>query len=245
VEQRSLRASSAGRELDQAERYVRSAIDATAAVLRDVTLDQAGSREAAAVVGIGAYWDTLGWIYFQRGDLAAAERYVHAAWLLNHHGEVGDHLAEIYERLGRRQDAIHTYALALNGTRPPPDTRQRLAALAGGAAEAERLTHAARSELVALRTIRLSQTLKADIASEVRVLLAPGPRVDDVRFLGGPEGIRRLGEAIRTAPFPVAFPDSGLIKLPRRALLTCSSSSGECVLVLFDPEAVAPEPGGN
>ncbi len=230
-----------GLKLDKAERYARSAIDATAAVLRGATLDQTGFRQAGAVVSIGAYWDTLGWIYFQQGDLARAERYVRAAWLLAQHGEVGDHLAQIYQRLGRKQEAIHTYALALNGTSPVPDTEGRLAALADGSADAEELAQAARPELVALRTVRLRATLKLDVASEVQVLLAPGPKVEDVRFIDGPDAVRRLGDAIRGATFPVAFPDSDAIKLPRRGLLTCTAAKGECSVVLIEP-GVGPMP---
>jgi Flp pilus assembly protein TadD len=236
-----------GTKLDKAERYVRSAIDATNAVLRGATLDQTGLRQAGAVVSIGAYWDTLGWIYFQQGDLARAERYVGAAWLLAQQGEVGDHLAQIYQRLGRTQEAIHTYALALNGMNPVPDTKGRLAALAGGSAAADRLAEAVRPGLITLRTVHLGATLKLDVASEVQVLLAPGPKVEDVRFIGGPDAARRLGDAIRGATFPVAFPDSDVIKLPRRALLTCTAAKGVCSLVLIEPGigAMPPPPPRN
>jgi len=79
--------------------------------------------------------------------------------------------------------------------------------------------------------------MNADLTSEIEVLLVPGPRVDDVRFLGGPDAARRLGDAIRAAAFPVAFPDSTVVRLPRHGLLTCSASSGECTVVLFETEA--------
>ncbi|HVH08420.1 MAG TPA: hypothetical protein VM736_01360, partial [Gemmatimonadales bacterium] len=180
------------------------------------------------------YWDTLGWIYFQRGDLARAEQYVHAAWLLAQHGEIGDHLGQIYALLGRNQEAIHTFALALNASSPPAETGTRLAALAGGKAAADRLVEAARPDLVTLRTVQLGATLRADISSEVRVLLAPGPKVEDMRFIGGPDVGLDLKNAIRNATYPVIFPDSGRIKLPRRALLTCTAAKGACSLVLIE-----------
>ena len=47
-----------------------------------------------------AYWDTLGWVHFGEGDLDKAEKYVAAAWELGHHGEVGDHLGQIYQKRG-------------------------------------------------------------------------------------------------------------------------------------------------
>ena len=90
------------------------------------------SRNGWSVPSLIAYWDTLGWVYFARGDLAKAEKYVSAAWLLGEHGEVGDHLAQIYEKRGRKDRAIDTYAMAMSGIRPTLETRGRLAALVGG-----------------------------------------------------------------------------------------------------------------
>ena len=65
-----------------------------------ITLDQ-----LSEVGTIGNYWDTLGWVYFQQGDLAKASRYVDASWLLSQHGEVGDHLAQILEKQGHKEQA--------------------------------------------------------------------------------------------------------------------------------------------
>ena len=79
-----------------------------------------------------AYWDTLGWVYFARGDLDKAEKYVSAAWRLGQHGEVGDHLGQIYEKRGKKDEAIRTYALAMNGLRPIPETRGRWEACSAG-----------------------------------------------------------------------------------------------------------------
>ena len=50
-------------------------------------------------------------------------KYVSAAWGLGHHGEVGDHLAQIYEKRGEKDQALRTYALSMNGLRPTPETR--------------------------------------------------------------------------------------------------------------------------
>src|SRR5205807_2182902 len=88
-----------------AEQHRGSAVDATTAGLRNLSLDHLGLKDAAAVTSLGAFWDTLGWVYFRQGNLPEAERYVRAAWLLNFYGEEGDHLAQIEERLGRKEDA--------------------------------------------------------------------------------------------------------------------------------------------
>jgi hypothetical protein len=64
-------------------------------------------------------WGTMGWIYFHTGDLARAENYVHAAWLLAQEGEVGEHMGEIYEKQGKRNRAAHVYELALASLNAP------------------------------------------------------------------------------------------------------------------------------
>src|SRR5260370_38160986 len=117
---------------DRAEQYGEAGVTVIANGLRNLTVDQLSDRDLALVSELDANWDTLGWVYFARGDMAKAEKYVNAAWLLGEHGEVGDHLAQIYEKRGRKDAAINTYAMALSGIRPTPETRGRRAAPWGG-----------------------------------------------------------------------------------------------------------------
>src|SRR5438874_3533805 len=118
--------------LDRAQQYAESAVTAISNSLRNLSLDQLSDRDLGMVSALDADWDTLGWVYFARGDLAKAQKYVDAAWTLGEHGEVGDHLAEIYEKRGQKDDAIRTYARSLSGLRPALETKRRLAALVGG-----------------------------------------------------------------------------------------------------------------
>src|SRR5215469_3854220 len=104
--------------LDRAQQYAESAVTAVANSLRNLSLDQLSDRDLAMVSALDADWDTLGWVYFARGNFNKAEKYVNAAWTLGGHGEVGDHLAQIYEKLGRKDDAVRTYAMSLTGIRP-------------------------------------------------------------------------------------------------------------------------------
>ena len=83
-------------------------------------------NDLSLVPSLIAYWDTLGWIEFDEGNLDKAQKYVAAAWELGHHGEVGDHLGQIYEKRGEKDLALRTYALSMNGlasdsgnSRPP------------------------------------------------------------------------------------------------------------------------------
>ena len=109
--------------LDRAQQYAESAVSATAAALRNVSLDRLTQQDLPLVPSLIAYWDTLGWVDFSEGNLDKAEKYVAAAWALGHHGEVGDHLGQIYEKRGEKDRALRTYALSMNGLRPIPETR--------------------------------------------------------------------------------------------------------------------------
>ncbi len=227
--------------LDRAQQYAESAVAATAAELRNVALDRLTANDLRHVSGLAAYWDTLGWVYFQKGELAPAEKYIRAAWLLDQHGEVGDHLAQIYEKKGRLEDARHTYAQALAGARPPLETRARLIRLAGGEQNVPAVVRHAGEELSEMRTIKLGKLLKESASAEFFVLLGSAPggaRAEDVRFVSGSEKLRPLTPALRPAPYPVVFPDDTPTKLVRRGILSCSAPTGECVFVLLMPTLV-------
>lgn len=227
--------------LDRAQQYAESAVSATAALLRNLQLERLTMMEAAQVGAIAAYWDTLGWVHFQRGDLDKAEKYVRAAWLLAQHGEVGDHLAQIYEKRGRKREAIRAYAQALAASRPVPETRGRLVALLGSEKEIETLFRQAAPQLSDARTIGLGKLLRESANAEFWVLLAPGAdgaKAEDVKFISGSEKLRPLGEKLRTAKYPVEFPDDTPTKLPRRGLLSCSAATNECIFVLLPTDSV-------
>jgi tetratricopeptide (TPR) repeat protein len=237
-------------ELDTAEAYVRRAIDAVAAQLRDVTAQDATFSETIAVGRLGSFWDTLGWIYFARGDLKNAERYVRASWLLNYQSVVGEHLGQIEQRLGRAPDAIHTYTLAMNAPMPSKTIRPRLVKLLGGSErEADRRIELARSEFTSIRTVRLTGGVAADISGEVQIQLVPAganssrARATGVHVTRGPAQLERLKSPIRAAQFSIAFPDADPASLVVRAIVSCSSA-GQCAAVLM-PSAVLQMPGSN
>jgi Flp pilus assembly protein TadD/transglutaminase-like putative cysteine protease len=231
-------------ELDKAQRYAESAVTATAASLRNIELGHLTLDDLTTVASIGAYWDTLGWVYFQRGDLDTAERYLRAAWLLNQHGEVGDHLARIFDKRGQKEEAIRTYALAIAAVHSVPETRGRLAALLGSGAEEQIikiLLAKAGIELSALRTYQAGNLLKEKAEADFLLLLSPGEKeakIDEVRFVSGSEKLRPFAANLRSLHFVGVFPDASPTKLVRRGTLSCSPATGECTFVLALPEDV-------
>ena len=81
------------------------------------------NRALAVDPGNGAYLDSLGWAYFQRGDLGQAEKYLGAAAeKLPENSEIQDHLGDLHARRGRWQDAIAAWMRALDGDRDGIET---------------------------------------------------------------------------------------------------------------------------
>lgn len=234
--------------LDRAQQYAESAVASVAADLRNLHLDRLTPRELQRVSSLAAYWDTLGWVHFQRGNLEKAERYVLAAWRLDRHAEVGDHLGQIYEKLGRPEEALRSYAAALRASRPVPETRLRLDHLNAGKQTSEALAQLGERELSGIRDVSLAAPGGAppDGEAEFYLVLSPGlpgprgflGRVDEVKFLRGREALRPLGEALRALTFPASFPDDTPTRLLRRGTLTCTAAAASCTFSLKSADSL-------
>jgi tetratricopeptide (TPR) repeat protein/transglutaminase-like putative cysteine protease len=228
-------------ELDKAQQYAESAISATDADLRNMDLTHITLEGLGEVESVGNYWDTLGWIYFQKGDLDSAERYIRAGWVLDQHGEVGDHLAQIYQKRGRKDEAVHMYALSLAASHPVPETRARLILLLGTNSTIDKLTAQAKPELAPLRTLPAGKLLQEDAQADFFVLLSPGEKeahADAVQFVSGSEKLRPFAEPLRALDYGAVFPDASPLKIVRRGTLTCSAKTGDCSFTLAPPEEV-------
>ncbi len=227
--------------LDKAQQYAESAVASTAAGLRNLSLEQLNQRDLALVPSLIAYWDTLGWVYYAEGNLDKAEKYVSAAWTLGHHGEVGDHLGQIYEKRGDKDKAIRTYALAMSALRPAPETRGRLRGLLGGEDKVDPVVRKYHDELQQMRTTKLTDPPPATGNAEFWVLLGTasnGASVDKVKFISGEEKLRTLEGALQHLRYSINFPDDTPAKILRRGALTCSQQAGNCTFVLMLPDDV-------
>jgi tetratricopeptide (TPR) repeat protein len=225
-----------GSHLDKAQQYAESAVAATEAALRNLTLEQLNQRDLPLVPSLIAYWDTLGWVYFAQGNLDQAEKYVAAAWQLGQHGEVGDHLGQIYEKRGDKQKAIETYNLALSGLRPVPETRDRLTRL-GGPDSYQNTTQ----QLQGARTVHLSRGVGITGNADFFILLiagSSGTTVEGVRYISGDDKLRGMTESLQRLTMPMKFPDSTPVRILRRAALSCPGTSGDCLLVFVLPDDV-------
>ena len=226
-------------ELDKAQQYAESAVSATTANLRNIDLSRLSLDELQAVSNLGIYWDTLGWVHFEKGDLDEAKRYVQAAWLLNQHGEVADHLAQIAQQLGERDQAIHYYSLSIGAAHSVPETRARLIALLGPHAKIEDLVNQAKPELTARRTFSIGKGPSENSRADFLLLLAPGtkdPKVEAVKFVSGSQTLRPLADRLRGVDFGPMFPNTEPAKIVRRGTLACSADTANCTFTLILPE---------
>jgi tetratricopeptide (TPR) repeat protein/transglutaminase-like putative cysteine protease len=225
-------------ELGQAQKYAESAISLTVEHLKEISLESLSNEDAQLPATLAAYWDTLGWIHFRQEQITDAEKYVNSAWQLRSIGEIGDHLAQIYEKENRKQDAIQMYAMALASPGPMPETKSRLVSLLGSETSLPRVTEGALEKLTQSHTIKLKNSHDADGIAEFWVLLTPGQKVADVKFISGDESLRPFASDLQAAPFANFFPDATEVKLPRRGKLTCSRSTAQCSFLLMSSETV-------
>jgi tetratricopeptide (TPR) repeat protein/transglutaminase-like putative cysteine protease len=245
--------------LDRALEYAQSAVDETTTQLRTITLDHPEMEEFALVNSLASYWDTLGWVYFRQGDLDRAERYIRAATALSQHGEVIDHLGQIYEKRGKKDEAIHWYALALASQHPGPDTRGRLATLVGDG-KVDQYVKKYKDELASWRTVSLGRVLPEENkpaetsdknkdkekqmaaaasgpSADFLLLFSTAGPVEDAKWVRGSEQLKKLAGTLRAAKYNNAFPDGTPTRVVRRGTMQCSVS-GDCSLVLLDSDAV-------
>jgi TonB family protein len=231
-------------KLDEALKYAQRAVASIATSLSGVSLDHITNQDLRNVSALASYWDTLGWVYFQRGDLPPAERYLLAAWQLRHDGVIGDHLGELYEKLGRKDDGVRYYSLSLGAANPEAGTRDRLIALAGKDAVSDEKLARYHTELAELGFLQVARAGAADAVADFYIAFVPGPgsAISDVRFICGNENLKSATDLLRSASYQVSFPDSQPVKLIRRVETVCSARDKRCSLKLLSPSVASREP---
>ena len=232
-------------QLDKAQQYAESAVTSVAAELRNAEAERLRLDDLQNVSSLIAYWDTLGWVHFQKGEVDLAERYISAAWQIGRHSEVGYHMGQILEKKGKPEEAIHTYALATLAEGLVPEARESLARLAGKA-KVEELLRKVEAEFRESRTIKLGPVLKGvkDRAeAQFFVVLVPGParvaQVAEVKFIRGDEKLRPFGDALKGVNYGFTFPDDTTTKIIRRGTMFCQAANGECSFIMMSPDAVS------
>jgi hypothetical protein len=206
-------------QLERADKYADAAINAVETQLRDVSLDNLRFQDLGTASFLYDVWDTKGWIAFKRGNLDLAEQYIAAGWQASGSGSIGEHLCEVYEKRGNRDQAIHCYVLSLADNIPSDLARARLAAL-GVTKGLDPMIEAGRRELKQQRTISLNRSDKGN--AEFYLLISP-EKVEQVKFIKGDDALKDFVHPLQSTPVAMKFPPTSAVHVPRRGVVTCGT----------------------
>jgi tetratricopeptide (TPR) repeat protein/transglutaminase-like putative cysteine protease len=249
--------------LEEAEDWAQQAVQEVENETRHISLQDLEINDLRLMNQLSAYWDTLGWVYFRRGEYSRAESSLSASWWLRQNSVVGEHLAQVYEKLHEPTKASHFHQLARatpdHGGQPlapgqPPQIISRW----------KRGEWDAREQLSRMRTIHVSTVSTKSESAEFFVLLdspaggAEGtkastptsaraiaaisssttPRVEGVKFISGSESLKKAEQNLRQANFAIHLPENAAPRLIRRGILMCSPYTHGCDFTLLTVDSV-------
>ncbi len=187
-------------------------------------------------------WDTVGWIYFRQGQYDKALPYLKAAWLISQDGTPGDHLAQLYEKQNRKQDAAHQYLLALAASNKE-EIRLHYKKLTGEEADVtpklNRQSSTGRGytfpgdELSRMRMIQLSTNPHAAGSAVLTVIFSPS-KIENVKFVSGVESLKSMSDQFSFAKMAIQIPDTDPTRIVRRGILMCGTTGCGFTFLLPD-----------
>ncbi|MGB9255266.1 MAG: TonB family protein [Candidatus Korobacteraceae bacterium] len=230
-------------QLDHAERYAKLAISMESATLMSVTLDPLTPDIFGKLSSLSATWDTLGWICFLRGDTANAEQYLLAGWTMNQDPTISDHLAQLYEKAGRKEDALKysgytIAALQLIDSPQQSDTdaasasRERIARLDPPGGSKKFLQETAQ-QFHNQSTISIPNSAKQAGTAQFALLQKQGDSTLQARLMAGDDNLKSFGTTIASATPHLSVPANDGVDVARWVVLTCPQAQAECSLKLL------------
>jgi tetratricopeptide (TPR) repeat protein len=224
--------------LDLALQYGEQAVREQESDTVSISLERPTYEDVRGMAELGGDWDTVGWTHFAMNHVDQAEKYLKAAWNLYESPTIGDHLAQVYEKEGKKLEAIQTFAQVVASGNAPEESLQHLTSLEGDAARADREIETARANLARLHDKEVKFHAEEASRAEFFLLFGKGLELIDVKFISGSESLRDAGKAIRSTKFDVLFPDDSPTRIIRRGILACESDSSNCHFLLIPPDAV-------
>jgi tetratricopeptide (TPR) repeat protein len=226
--------SETGRDLDLAESVSRKSIALLEEKSATMTAEEANRTAFNSASTLIASWDTLGWILFTNGKTDEALVYILPAWRNGLHAEVGEHLGEIYEKQGKKDEAAAVYHLAeaASGSNTPAQLRRQIREgytrleAAGAKPKSKDFTQ----ELQQSRTYKLGKVSGAGGWGSFRLILTTDGVLESHK-MSGADTVLPANDAIRKLKFPELLPAGSKAHLLRSGVVSCSQSSG-CELVL-------------
>jgi tetratricopeptide (TPR) repeat protein len=225
--------------LPDAEKWAEQAVRAREDESTRISLESLSRSDLISPGLLGASWDTLGAVFLKEGDVTQAETYLQAAWTLTQDGGTGELLGQLYERQGKKAPAAYQFALSEAAGRQfnrPLGLHRRDGSFAVSASELKNTTPL--EELSQMRRVNLGKLSSKSGSAEFWLLFAPGPKLEQIKFISGDEEIRPLESALQSAKFNVVFPDDHPARILRRGVLVCEGMNLGCDFTLSTPDMV-------
>jgi transglutaminase-like putative cysteine protease/tetratricopeptide (TPR) repeat protein len=225
--------SETGLHLDVAEAASRRSVAALEEKSATITTEEANSRTFAEANLLIAAWDTLGWILYEEGKPEAAKPYIAAAWRASLQAEVGDHLAQVDEATGQKEEAAKTYGLAeaaIDESTPQEvknHIRNTVARLQAGGAS---LGNTGALALQGLRTYKVARPAGVSDWGTFRIVVTAAG-VAEAQQMSGESKVAGIRDALMGMKFPELLPPGSKAHLLRSAVVSCSESPCEVLLV--------------
>jgi hypothetical protein len=226
--------SETGADLSAAEAASRRSIASLEEKSAAMGAAEANSRTFAQAQLLVYSWDTLGWILFKEGKAEEARPYLSAAWRGSMLADIGDHLGQVDEALGHKDEAITDYAFARTALKPDAtpelrghvlDSITRLTA-AGAKIQGDTGTDG----LQKLRTYKLGKATTTGWGS-FRLEISTAGVVDEQQMSGDRTALAPVEAAIRGLKFAELLPPGSKAHLLRSAVVSCTKGS-PCELVM-------------
>ncbi len=222
-----------GLDLSVAEAASRKSIAALEQKSAEMTTEQVNGNAFAQASLLVASWDTLGWVLFREGKPDAALPYISAAWRASLHAEGGDHLGQVLEALGRKQQAVNAYALAsaaLTSGATPSVRNHIQESLTRLKSAGFKPTTGSAQALQDVRTYKIKRPAGASGWGAFRLEITTAGVLQSQQ-MSGDTRLAALKPLIDAMKFPELLPPGSRAHLLRSAVVSCSLGN-TCQLVL-------------
>jgi tetratricopeptide (TPR) repeat protein/transglutaminase-like putative cysteine protease len=226
------------RDLDEAMRLAQQAVSEVQEKASKVSLSTLSVPDLETMPSLASYWDTLGWVYFRRGDIDKAEPFIRASWELTQSGEVADHLGQIMEAKKKTSLAQDYYAMAIASSRSFKDAEKHLQTAMPAAATRNAKINKAREELGKIRTYKVPRAGAANGSGEFFVVFDANGAVEDAKFIDGNSSLPPMLTPLKKVHFGYTIPSASDAKFVRRGIMMCTPASSNCDFVVLTVDTV-------
>jgi transglutaminase-like putative cysteine protease/tetratricopeptide (TPR) repeat protein len=233
-----------GLDLPYAEEVSRKSIALLEAKTAAITPDEVNSSAFAQSRLLIASWDTLGWILFRQGKVEEAEPLIIAGWRNALAPESGDHLGQLYEAMGKKQEALSAFLLAaasIEGENVSPDVREHITKsitrLSGASAAGSQ--HSGTQALQDTRTYHVAKPAGVSGWGTFRLQINTVGVIASQQ-VSGDEKLSPITAKINELKLPNLVPPASAAHLLRSAIVSCSMGSS-CDVVLVPNSSLQAE----